>query len=264
VGMIHLPPLPGAPNSDGRSVAEIAEVACEDARRLERGGLDAILLQNANDHPPRAVIPQPTVAAYAVVASAVRVAVNLPIGISVLKSDPDASFAIAVAAGASFVRLKSYVGVEVGAEGLVQGCAAQAVRLRRELGALDRIEIWADAIQPTSHPLGPSSVAELAAWCVDFGEADRIVLTGSTLDESLAFIEEARTRVSAPIILGGGVNPSTAARALAAADGLIVGRFLRGRSLTGPIDLALVREFMSAARSGEHATARAATGGEAR
>ena len=252
--MVHLPPLPGAPNADGRPVAEIAELACEDARRLEEGGIDAILLQNANDHPPRKTIPAPSVAAYAVVAAAVRRVVGVPLGISVLKSDPAASFAIAVASEAAFVRFKSYVGVEVGAEGLVEGCAAEAIRLRRALGAVGRIEIWADAIQPTSRPLGDLSAGELVAWCVEFGEADRVVITGTSLAASLELLAEARGRVSVPLILGGGVEPATARRALAAADGLIVGRYLRGQSLTDPVDLARVREFVAAARGRQDAT----------
>jgi membrane complex biogenesis BtpA family protein len=252
--MIHLPPLPGAPNADGRPVAEITEIACEDARRLEEGGIDAILLQNANDHPPRKTIPPPAVAAYAVVAAAVRRVISVPLGISVLKSDPAASFAIAVASEAGFVRLKSYVGVEIGAEGLVEGCAADAVRIRRELGATGRIEIWADAIQPTSRPLGDVPVAELVVWCVAFGEADRVVITGASLTDSLAIIAEARKEVSVPLILGGGIDPATARRALAAADGLIVGRYLRGQSLTESVDVARVRQFVNAARGRQDTT----------
>lgn len=252
VGMIHLPSLPGAPNADGRSASSIVEAAGEDARRLTEGGVDAILLQNANDHPPRRTVPVATVAAYAVVAAAVRQVTHLPLGISVLKSDAAASLAIAVAADADFVRLKSYVGVEIGAEGLVEGCAAEAVRLRRELGAVGRIDIWADAIQPTSSPLADVSVAELAEWCVAFGVADRVVITGRSLDESLEMIAAARALVSVPLILGGGVEPATVARALEMADGVIVGRYLRGLTLTAPIDLARVRAIMSTARGKEH------------
>lgn len=248
VGMIHLPPLPGALNADGRPIASVIEAACRDAARLTDGGLDAILLQNTNDHPPRRTVPPATVAAFAVIAAAVRRATVLPLGISVLKSDPAASFAVAAVADAGFVRLKSYVGVEVGAEGLVEGCAAEAVRLRRERGLVDRVEIWADAIQPTSRPLADVSVTELAAWCVTFGEADRVVITGGTLHESLGMIAAARVAISVPLLLGGGVEPSTAALALDAADGLIVGRYLRGSSLTAPVDTERVRRFVTEAR----------------
>lgn len=248
VGMIHLPSLPGAADGGDLSIERISELACRDARALADGGMDAILLQNAQDHPPRKTVPAATIAAYAVVAAAVRRVTELPLGISVLKSDPAASFAIAVAADARFVRLKTYVGAEIGAEGLVEGCAAEAVRLRHEVGAERRIEIWADAIQPTSKPLGGASVADLASWCVDFGQADRIVVTGTNLAESIQFVEQARSRVAVPVILGGGADEATAERALSASDGLIIGRFLRGGSLAGPISPTLVRAVVAAAR----------------
>ena len=246
VGMVHLPSLPGAANATRQALAEVIELACEDARRLELGGIDAILLQNANDHPPRKVVPAATIAAYAVVAAAVRHTTVLPLGICVLKSDPTASFAIAMAASADFIRLKGYVGAEVGAEGIVEGCAAEAVRLRHESGM--PIEIWADAVQPTSRPLGNVTPVDLIGWCVEFGEADRVIVTGSSLEDSLAILNEGRRRVSVPLVLGGGVAPATASRGLAASDGVIVGRYLRGGGLDGPIDVDRVREFVAAAR----------------
>ncbi|HUQ79186.1 MAG TPA: BtpA/SgcQ family protein [Patescibacteria group bacterium] len=260
VGMIHLPSLPGAAQGHDRTMDEIIEFACRDARALADGGMDAILLQNAQDHPPRKTVPSATVAAYAVVAAAVRRATDLPLGISVLKSDPAASLAIALAADARFVRLKSYVGAEVGAEGLVEGCAADTVRIRRELGAERQIEIWADAIQPTSKPLGGASVAELASWCVDFGQADRVIVTGGSLEESIQFVAQARSRVGVPVILGGGAEPANARRALEASDGIIVGRFLRGRSLAGPVFDTLVRAVVDAARASPDARAEQTTG----
>jgi len=255
VGMIHLPSLPGAANAGDWSIERIIELACGDARALADGGMDAILLQNAQDHPPRKTVPAATIAAYAVVAAAVRRVTELPIGISVLKSDPAASFAIAIAADARFVRLKTYVGAEIGAEGLVEGCAAEAVRLRREVGAEHRIEIWADAIQPTSKPVGGASVADLASWCVDFGQADRVVVTGVNLAESIQFVEQARSRVAVPVILGGGADEANAERALAASDGLIIGRFLRGGSLAGSISPSRVRAVVAAARPAADARA---------
>ena len=120
------------------------------------------------------------------------------------------------------------------------------------------MEIWADAIQPTSRPLGAVAVTDLVSWCADFGEADRILVTGDTLDESLRIIAESRRRVSVPLILGGGVAPEAAAAALEGADGIIVGRYLRGGSLQAPIDAARVATFMRAAgRSAEMPAARA-------
>lgn len=247
VAMVHLPPLPGAPNDEGASVEAIAERAVREARLLDEGGFDGILLQNANDHPPSRTIPPASLAAYACVAREVRAATALPLGVSVLKSDVDATFAIARAARADFVRLKTYVGAEIGAEGIVEGCAAAAIRMRRELG-LPEVEIWADAVQPTGRPLAPLIAADLVRWAFEFGEADRVIITGDTLDQSSALLNEVRSTVGGPLLLGGGVVPETAAAALRAWNGVIVGRYLRGGDLRAPIDAARVADLHAATR----------------
>lgn len=247
VGMVHLGPLPGAPNDGGGSIDGVIDQAVTDARLLVEGGFDALLLQNANDHPPTRSICASSLAAYACVAREVRGLTVLPVGVSVLKSDVEASFAIARAAELDFVRLKGYVGVEVGAEGIVEGCAAAAIRLRRTLG-LSNVEIWADAVQPTSRPLQPVTAIDLVTWAFDFGEADRVIITGETLEESAALLNEVRSSVTRPLVLGGGVLPNTVAAALAEWDTVIVGRYLRGGDLRAPIDPARVSELRAAAR----------------
>lgn len=259
IGMIHLPALPGAPNYGGTTVAAIAALAAQDARTLQDGGLDGVLMQNSNDHPPLPRVPTVTVAAYAAIASEVARVLTIPLGINVLKSDAAATIGIAAAVGARFVRLKGYIGAEVGAEGLVQGCAAEAIRLRRELSAQDSLEIWADALQPTSRSLSGISPAEAARWCVEFGHADRVVITAGSLDESLLVIGEVRGQVAVPLILGGGVEPTTARRALEASDGLIVGRYLRAGGLAGPVERQRVKEFLDAAGRGPRTSRARAT-----
>lgn len=253
VGMIHLPPLPGAANDDGLGIDELTQRAANDATILAEEGYDAILLQNANDHPPTVRIGPAALAAYACVARDVRASCSLPIGVSVLKQDVRASFAIANASQAAFVRFKGYVGVEVGPEGLLQGCAADAMRERRALG-LDGVEIWADAVQPTSRPIGAVSVTDLARWCVEFGEADRVIVTADDVATSMELLPALRDAVDRPLILGGGTTPANLGSAMQAWDGVIIGRYLRGGSLRNPIDRRLAAEIRSSAPA-EHGSA---------
>ena len=248
VGMIHLGPLPGAANDDRLGIDELTQRAVDDATILAESGYDAILLQNANDHPPTARIGPAALAAYACIAREVRAACSLPIGVSVLKQDVGASFAIANASEAAFVRFKGYVGVEVGPEGMLQGCAADAVRERRSLG-LDDVEIWADAVQPTSRPVGAVAVIDLARWCVEFGEADRVIVTADTVATSMELLPALREAIDRPLILGGGTTPADLGSALQAWDGVIIGRYLRGGSLRDPIDRRLAAEVRSSAPS---------------
>jgi membrane complex biogenesis BtpA family protein len=243
--MVHLGPLPGAPNYDGTAIGLLIERAAHDAELLIDGGFDAILLQNANDHPPARLIPPPSVAAYACIARQIREMTDLPLGLSVLKSDVPATFGIAGAADANFVRLKSYVGSEIGPEGVLQGCAAEAVRTRMTLGPSD-VEIWADAMQPTSRQASPVSALDLVRWCFEFGEADRVIITGDDLAQSREILQQVRPAVDGQLILGGGVGPSALAKALSEWDGVIVGRYLRDGDLRSPISAERVAEFRDA------------------
>jgi membrane complex biogenesis BtpA family protein len=245
VGMVHLGPLPGAPNYDGAAIADLIERAAHDAQLLVDGGFDAILLQNANDHPPARVVPAPSVAAYACIARQIRDLTDLPLGLSVLKSDVSATFGIAAAAGANFVRLKCYVGSEIGPEGVLEGCAAEAVRTRRMMG-LSGVEIWADALQPTSRQVSPVSPLDLVRWSFEFGEADRVIVTGDSLAQSWEILHDVRPAVDGPLILGGGVGPSELSDALSDWDGVIVGRYLRDGDLRRPISAERVAEIRDA------------------
>ncbi|MDQ3150052.1 MAG: hypothetical protein M3Q38_09045 [Chloroflexota bacterium] len=246
VGMVHLGPLPGAANGEGGSIEGLIERALNDTRLLNEGGFDAILIQNASDHPPTRLIDAASLAAYACIAREVRRTTTLQLGISVLKSDVQATFAIARSAEADFVRLKSYVGSEIGPEGTLEGCAAEAVRTRRTAG-LESIEIWADAVQPTSRPAPQVSPLDLVRWSFEFGKADRVIITGDTLGESTVMLHEVRAAVAGPLLLGGGADPETIGAALEDWDGVIVGRYLRGGDLRAPIDPSRVAALRAAA-----------------
>src|SRR5579862_8334300 len=48
IGVIHLPPLPGAPRYDGQPMSAIYAAAEADAKTLSQGGVDGIILENAS------------------------------------------------------------------------------------------------------------------------------------------------------------------------------------------------------------------------
>ena len=92
IGMVHLIPLPGAPNA--RSMREIRAGALADARALARGGVDGILVENYGDAPFTGGTVEPQViAAMAVLASEIRAAAALPLGINVLRNDAHSALA---------------------------------------------------------------------------------------------------------------------------------------------------------------------------
>src|SRR3954447_12559264 len=106
IAMIHLPPLPGAANYDGRPVPEIATQAAVEARALAEAGFDGVMIQNTHDRPARIRVRPGTVAAMAAIAATIRAAVSIELGINVHKNDAEAALAIATSSGARFVRIK--------------------------------------------------------------------------------------------------------------------------------------------------------------
>lgn len=248
VAMIHLPPLPGAANYDGRSVARIADDAADEAAHLVGAGFDGVMIQNTHDRPSRVRVPTGTVAAMAAVASHIARRADVRLGVNVHKNDAEAALAIASASGASFVRIKVLVGAVVGVEGLIQGAAEQALTVQREYAS--DVEIWADLYELTSWTMAGTSLENLADLATRFGKADRLIVTDPTVDASRLAVERVRQATPIPVLIGGRTSADNIKAALASSDGVIVGTCLRRDSRTdGPLDPEAVRSFIAAARS---------------
>lgn len=247
IAMIHLPPLPGAANYDGRPVMDIATDAASEASLLAGAGFDGVMIQNTHDRPSRVRVPAGTVAAMAAIASRIAGQADIPLGINVHKNDAEAALAIATASGASFVRIKVLVGAVIGVEGLIQGAAEQALTVQREYAS--GVEIWADLYELTSWSLAETSLENLADLATRFGKADRLIVTDPTVEASRAAVARVHSATPLPVLIGGRTSADNIKEALASSDGVIVGTCLRRAGRTdAPLDPDAVRVFMAAAR----------------
>ena len=255
VGMIHLDALPGAPNFDGDWDA-IRDAMLRDARRLEAGGVDAMLVENFGDAPFYADdVPKHVVASMTALVRDLARAVDLPLGVNVLRNDAEAALSIAAASGASFVRVNVHTGARLTDQGIVTGQAHETVRLRERLDA--DVSILADVDVKHSAALTERPLAEDIAELVERGHADGIVASGTGTGEAtdrsqLERIVEIRDEVdeSSPVFVGSGVTADTVAETLALADGVIVGTSLKeDGETTAPVDVERVRSLVSAARN---------------
>jgi len=250
IGMVHLGRLPGSGLGAAPMDQTVAR-AVEDARAIAEGGFHAVLVENFHDAPfARGSVPARTVAAMAVAVSAVRAAVDLPVGVNVLRNDVRSALAIAAATGASFVRCNVYVGAAVADQGILQGAARDAIEERGLLGA--DISIWADVHVKHAAPLGNRSIAEEARDAVERGHADAVIVSGSAtgsetpLDDLLAVRKAVG---SAPVLIGSGLTLENMARLLPHAAGAIVGCALKpGGDPGAPVSSVLVRRLCEAAR----------------
>lgn len=254
VGVIHLPPLPGSPRSS-LSAGECAKAAAEDARALASARYEAIIVENFGDVPFfSGRVPPITAAAMTRCALAVRAAApDLPLGINVLRNDADAALSIALATDATFIRVNVHTGARVTDQGVVEGRAAETLRLRRALGA-ERIAIWADVDVKHSSSLGaPRPVVQEVEDLTKRGMADIVLVTGEGTGKSVDASKLAAVKSAAAatrVLVASGATIATLPEIARHADGVVVGTALRARSVAGePIDAALAATFADAFRA---------------
>jgi membrane complex biogenesis BtpA family protein len=250
IAVIHLAPLPGAPRWDG-SMKAVLERAQSEARALAGAGFDGLIVENFGDAPfYPGPVPAETVAALALAVERVRNAASVPVGVNVLRNDAAAALGIAVAAGASFIRVNVHTGAMLADQGWLEGRAHETLRLRSRLG-LD-VDILADVL--VKHATAPPGVtagdAARDAW--QRGLADGLIITGAATGEPADAIDIQALRSAvpdAPLWIGSGLRPSSVADLLPRADGAIVGSSLRREGVAGqPLDSERVRTFIDAVR----------------
>lgn len=251
IGVVHLLPLPGSPRYGG-SMAEVVRRAVADAKAYERGGADAVVVENYGDAPFfKEALPAEAVAALACAAAAVRDAVDLPLGVNALRNDARAALGVAAAAGAAFVRVNVHAGVCATDQGLVEGRAAETLRVRRLLGA--DVAIAADVHVKHGKPLGAGTIGEAARDLVLRAGADAVIVSGAATGTATDVADLRAVRAALPrgfLLAGSGVTAGTVAGILAVADAVIVGTSLkRGGRTEAPVDPARVARLTRAARA---------------
>ncbi|MFQ3295945.1 MAG: membrane complex biogenesis BtpA family protein [Halobacteriales archaeon] len=254
IGVVHLPALPGAPESDGDRSA-IRQQALADATALENGGVDAIIVENFGDAPfyPDEV-PAHVVADMTAVTGAVVAAVGVPVGVNVLRNDATAALSVAAAAGADFVRVNVHVGVAVTDQGTIEGRAHETLRLRDRIDT--EVAICADVGVKHAAALADRDLSGGASDAVERGLADAVIVSGertgdrTSLDD-VRYVQESIGE-TVPVLVGSGVTAETAPDILQTADGAIVGTAFKTDGVTtNPVEEDRVRELVDAAKTQE-------------
>jgi uncharacterized protein len=256
VGMVHLPALPGAPGYDPASDSRetIRTRALEDARRLEAGGVDGLVVENFGDAPfyPEDV-PKPVVAELTAVAAALTDAVDVPVGVNVLRNDAAAALSVAAATDAAFVRVNVHVGTAATDQGVLEGRAHETLRLRDRIDA--DVAILADVHVKHATPIGDTDLPQAVLETVERGRADGVVVSGpgTGAETALADVERVAETVAeygldVPVFVGSGITAETIEDCLAAgADGTIVGTALKdGGETTNPVSRERVADVVAA------------------
>lgn len=258
IGVVHLLPLPGSPGYGGRMEPVLAR-ARSDARALAAGGADAVLVENYGDAPFfKEAVPPETVAALTRCAIEAAEASGLPLGVNALRNDARAALAVAVAAGARFLRVNVLAGVVATDQGLIEGRAAEVQRARAAWGG--GVAILADALVKHARTLHASSAAGAARDLLARAGADAVILSGEATGAAVdpARLEEVRRALPrAAIYVGSGATERSAPDLLRWADGIIVGTSVKRAGVTrNPVDPERVRRFVRAVRAASRRASR--------
>lgn len=249
IGMIHLLPLPGSPLWRG-SIGEVVDRAAADAEAIFEGGADGAVIENFGDVPFAKEVGPETVAAMTAVISAIDALDGRPFGINVLRNDPIASLAIAVATRAAFIRVNVHAGAMITDQGIIEGNAAGTLRRRSALGS--DVQIFADFRVKHAMPLAAGPIDQEVSDLRKRALADAILLTGSGTSAPVdpELVESVRRALpDAPLLVASGVRRETVRSYLALADGVIVGSSLkRDGRVEEAVDPRLVTELVDAAK----------------
>ncbi|MBX3471317.1 MAG: phosphorybosylanthranilate isomerase [Planctomycetes bacterium] len=254
-GVLHLGRLLGQEGFAG--VGALTAAALDDARALEAGGVDALLVENFADASPGPFVDAATVACLARVCAAVRAATALPVGVNVLPNDYRAAFALARACGLDFVQLDVLVDAvrtdysySDAPPFEVRVDLADLAAVRARLGA-QGVPLWG-TVHPKHYALLEATALEAQAVAAVQAGAQAVVVTGAATGQAPDAGRVARVRRAlgqdVPLVVGSGLDASNAAALLEHADGAIVGTALRAPGL-GPVVVEQVRAVVAAARA---------------
>jgi membrane complex biogenesis BtpA family protein len=249
IGMVHLPPLPGSPRFAG-DLRGIRDAVLRDVDALVSAGVHGLMIENFGDVPfYKSTLPPATVAHMTHLATHVRLQTDLPIGINCLRNDGCSAIAIAHACEAQFVRVNVLSGARVTDQGVIEGVAADLMRLRHSLGA-DAIKIFADVDVKHSAPLASIDLEHEIDDTIARSLADALIVSGAGTGKATDTKKVQRVAKHAkkmPLFVGSGVTQQTVQSYLPHVAGVIVGTYFKERGkVDAPVDPQRVRALIEA------------------
>lgn len=246
IAMVHIRALPGAPDYDRTAgIDGLIDWAAHDLRKLQDGGIDAVMFGNEFDRPYVLKATPESLAAMTAVVTALKPEIRVPFGVNYLW-DPVATVALAAATGARFGR-EIFTGVYASDMGLWEPRCAEALRLRANLGCED-VKLLFNVNAEFATPLDSRSTEQRAKSAVFSSLADAICVSGPMTGEAVDVdrLRKVKAAVGAvPVLANTGVTVDTVGDILSVADGCVIGTHLKVDGNTwNPVDGDRVARFM--------------------
>ncbi|MBS2098180.1 BtpA/SgcQ family protein [Carboxylicivirga linearis] len=252
VGMIHVDALPGTPNHQ-LSVCEIARKAALEAKLYHDEGVDAIMIENMHDTPYlNKNADHEITAAMTVIAHEVKNAIRLPVGIQILAGANKQALAVANAVDLDFIRAEGFVFSHIADEGMMNSCAGELLRYRKNIGA-DKVKILTDIKKKhSSHALTADVSLLETAKAAEFFLSDGVIITGNSTGEAVEPSDLAglKSEIKLPVIIGSGISNENIYTYWNQADVFVVGsHFKLDGHWTKGVDPGRVQKFMRTVHS---------------
>lgn len=264
IGVVHLPRLPSSHSRAPNSPNDIAEFALNEAKILEEAGFDGAILENYGDAPYLKIVNDPlTISTFAVAVREVVRGTGLKVGVNLLRNSGFEAYSIAVAGGASFIRVNALSETIISDSGIIE---PEAARLRDLRSNYPAVKVMADVLvkhagsmyylalryQGIDRKIDLEEVVkDVILDTVERGGADAVIVTGPRTGEPpekdlLILIKKFS---SVPVYVGSGTTPQNVNDLLENADGIIVGSYLKRDGRAGnPVEKRRAEEFMRAVR----------------
>ncbi|XP_022598368.1 uncharacterized protein F13E9.13, mitochondrial-like isoform X1 [Seriola dumerili] len=246
IGMIHVKALPGTPLGCMK-MSQIIEEACREASVYRDAGIDGLIIENMHDIPYSFSVGPEVCACMTAVCSAVRgICPALPLGVQILSAANQQALAVALGSGLDFIRAEGFVFSHVADEGLLNACAGDLLRYRRQIGA-EHVQIFTDIKKKhSSHALTSDVSIEETARAAEFFLSDGLIVTGAATgaEADPKELTEVSQSVRIPVLIGSGVTYDNVERYLDASGMIIGSHFKQGGHWANTLDPEQVKRFM--------------------
>lgn len=251
IAMLHLSSLPGDPfYGRDNTMKQVVEWAHKDLDALQDGGVDGVIFSNEFSLPYQRKVSPVTVAAMARTIGELISNISIPFGVDVI-SDATASFEMAAATGAAFVR-GTFTGAYVGDGGIQNTDVAATLRRKRDLGLFD-LKLLYFVNQESDVYINDRDIQSITRSIIFKCQPDGLCVSGESAgtaasSELIKKVKEAAGIT--PVFANTGCNASNIAEKLSICDGAVVGTYFKlDGDFKNHVDIVRVKELMQAAKT---------------
>lgn len=257
LGKVQLLALPGAPDWEGQWEM-LATRAEQEATALATGGVDGLIIENFHDTPYSSGRMDPAGAiAMAMLARRLKQFTDLPVGISVLRNDPETALAIAINIQADFIRFSVLTGALMTESGMINSRLNELLHYKKHLKTEFPpllVNVSTDHQVPGARFSPEQSLLHLQEVAASIPALhNRLSLVVSDRDIEPSELAAFKSSCACPVLIESQGSPQAIDAYFEKADGLILDADTRKKSVIQPelpptIDMARVEAIVNRLR----------------